>query len=284
VQTRNIIGSPAAGQNFYNRHKDQARLWDRLGTDNVLLLAPRRVGKTSLLYKLEATAEEHDFKSIYVSVASHDTEFALLQALLEVIVEHRGLARQLVTWAEQQLKNIKKLDLRNLSVELETREWQELGADLVRMLQSTEGRVLVMLDELPVFVLNLLRAHGRERTRLFLNWLREVRIDRRTRLSIRWLICGSIGLFDPWYQRLRDELGPVDEGHALALLEAAARDGDGAPHAVMQELMRSRGVDPHVARYLLGVLESDGYLIEAEQRWCFRSPLLRDYWRAHVLA
>jgi hypothetical protein len=90
--------------------------------------------------------------------------------------------------------------------------------------------------------------------------------------------------FDTWVQRLLDELGPIDEGHALALLEAAARDTNGAPKPIMRELMRSRGADEQLTRYLLGVLESDGYLVLDGERWRFRSPLLRDYWRSMVLA
>jgi uncharacterized protein len=31
-------------------------------------------------------------------------------------------------------------------------------------------------------------------------------------------------------------------------------------------------------RYLLDVLQNDGYLVEENKRWRFRSPLLREYW------
>jgi len=382
IRVRNTLGSPVEGQNFYDRRKEQARLWDRLDTDHVLLLAPRRVGKTSLLYKLEATAEDHGFKPLYASVASHSDELGFLQALLEVVAEHRGLGAKIVARARKLLDRVKTFSVDTISVELTTQQWQELGAELLRTLQAVDGRCLVMLDELPIFLLNLLRIHGHERARLFLNWFRHVRSDRRARLSVRWLLCGSIGLdtvtqrerlsdtindlaierlggfsrrdardfladlaatysielsdavtehildkldwlipyhlqllfstvrdldvstpsiesvdraydqllshthksyFDTWVQRLRDELGLVDEAHALALLEVAARDPRGAPSPVMHELMRSRGADERLARYLLGVLESDGYMIADAKRWRFRSPLLRDYWRSTVL-
>ena len=383
MNLRNTIGSPVEGQNFYDRSDVQARLWDRLETDHVLLLAPRRVGKTSLLYSLEANAEGHNFKPIYASVASHSTELALLQALLEIVAGYRGLGSNIVNRANKLLDRVTKLSVDKISVELEIQQWQDVGAEFLRTLQAVEGRCLVMLDELPIFVLNLLRIHGRERARLFLNWFRHVRSDRKARLGVRWLVCGSIGLdtvtqrerlgdtindlaimrlggfsrehardflgdlaatydidlceevndyildkvdwlipyhlqllfsmvrdlelrapdvasidraydrlltnshksyFDTWVQRLLDELGPLDEAHALALLEAAARDLGGVPKSVMRELMRSRGADEQLTRYLLGVLESDGYLVADAERWRFRSPLLRDYWRSMVLS
>jgi hypothetical protein len=383
VQIRNSIGCPVEGQNFFNRDEEQAHLWRRLDADHVLLLAPRRVGKTSLLYRLEATAERHDFKSIYVSVASHSTEVALLRALIEKVAEPGRFGRRLVSGASKLLQRIKSLSVSEVSVELEAHQWQDIGDDFLRILQGSKQRCLVMLDELPIFVLNLLQAHGRERVRLFLNWFRHVRLDRQARLAVRWLICGSIGLdtvtqrerlgdtindlaivrldafsraharallvglahnygielradvhehmldkigwlipyhlqllfsavrdlgdatpsigsvdrayagllanhhkgyFDPWYQRLRDELGPIDEGHALALLEAAANDSTGAPTGVLHGLLRKRGATHDLSRYILGVLVNDGYLVNVDDRWRFRSPLLRDYWRSMVLA
>ncbi len=42
------MGKPVKGSNFFNRKRELRRLWRCLESDNVLLLAPRRVGKTSL--------------------------------------------------------------------------------------------------------------------------------------------------------------------------------------------------------------------------------------------
>jgi hypothetical protein len=161
----------------------------------------------------------------------------------------------------------------------------EVTAEQHRLLQASNQRCLVMVDELPIFVLNLLRAHGRERVRLFLNWFRHVRIDRQARLAVRWLLAyHHEGYFDPWYQRLRDELGAADENHALAVLEAVAKDPSGVASGVLHELSSSRGASHEFTRYILAVLVNDGYLVTVDERWCFRSPLLRDYWRSMVLA
>jgi hypothetical protein len=383
VRIRNSIGPPAEGQNFFNRDEEQAHLWHRLETNHVLLLAPRRVGKTSILYRLEATAEQHGFKPIYVSVASHTTEVAFLRALIEAVAVPDRFGRRFVNRAGKLLERIKSLNLKGVSVELEAQAWQDIGDEFLGMLQASKQRYLVMVDELPIFVLNLLRGCGRERVRLFLNWFRHVRLDRQARLAVRWLICGSIGLdtvtqrerlgdtindlaisrldafsrvhasallselahnyeielrpevvehmldkvgwlipyylqllfsavrdlgvavpdvetveqayagllanhhkgyFDPWYQRLRDELGPDDEAHALALLEVAANDSDRAPTSALHERLRSRGASQELTRYLLDVLVNDGYLVVVDECWRFRSPLLRDYWRKMVLA
>jgi uncharacterized protein len=35
-------------------------------------------------------------------------------------------------------------------------------------------------------------------------------------------------------------------------------------------------------RYLLDVLQNDGYLVESRGKFCFRSPLLREFWVRRV--
>ncbi|MCA9705378.1 MAG: hypothetical protein KDK70_05995 [Myxococcales bacterium] len=80
--------------------------------------------------------------------------------------------------------------------------------------------------------------------------------------------------------------GSVDElEHGLELLGAVAKDEGGVSRSVLVELLHRRGVgDAEHHRYLLDALENDGYLVTEGGRYRFRSPLLRDYWRARVLS
>ena len=41
------IGSPVVGENFYGRKKELGQVREYLEANNILLAAPRRVGKTS---------------------------------------------------------------------------------------------------------------------------------------------------------------------------------------------------------------------------------------------
>ncbi len=82
---KKAIGRPVRGENFFNREKEIKRLWNCLDTDNLLLLAPRRVGKTSLMLHLEDTAHEHDFQAAYFSVAQDNTESEFIRRLYETV-------------------------------------------------------------------------------------------------------------------------------------------------------------------------------------------------------
>jgi len=94
------------------------------------------------------------------------------------------------------------------------------------------------------------------------------------------------GYFDYWRQRLHDELGSPEDGQAVHLLNHCARDPAGATHDTLSQAMAERIQDPEPReerlRYLLDVLESDGYLVLVGGRWRFRLELLRRYWLKRV--
>ena len=51
---RNVTGAPVVGDDLYGREAEIERLWTALDRgDSLLMLAPRRVGKTSLMRELE---------------------------------------------------------------------------------------------------------------------------------------------------------------------------------------------------------------------------------------
>jgi DNA-binding transcriptional ArsR family regulator len=94
--------------------------------------------------------------------------------------------------------------------------------------------------------------------------------------------------FDPWYQRLTEELGRPHDVWARALLTASALDPDGAARPTLQgvlgRLVQDAGEREEALSWLLAVLEGDGYLVrdEGTGRYRFRSPLLREYWVRRV--
>ena len=75
------IGNPVQGDDFFDRKKELAIIWNRLQREHILMLAPRRIGKTSILEKLVVDAKSHGFKS------SQICRFARCQTELNCIQE-----------------------------------------------------------------------------------------------------------------------------------------------------------------------------------------------------
>lgn len=390
----NRVGRPVRGDDFFGREQEQGQCWEGLDSDHLLLLAPRRVGKTSLMLRLKDDAVAQGYEAAYMSSAEATDEAAFVQRLYETVGELKawhGIWQRLSDGpAGRMLRSIQKIEAGGFSVELggaEREQWALLGEKLARAIEQQEGKCLLLIDELPVFVLSLLRQDpSGERAKRFLTWFRGLR-QRSSDDGLRWLLAGSIGLdtvaarlslgdtindlrifhlgpfsqevadallrelatthelplseevrshilhrvgwtipfylqlifselrgrcngvrpvihdvdavfddllrpakkayFDYWRQRLAEELGKPDAGYALVLLNAVAMDENGTSRSslsqVLSQHIRNSGQRKEKLRYLLDVLESDGYIVDSGERFLFRSPLLREFWVRRVL-
>lgn len=77
----NIAGSPVEGENFFGREADVARLRDILNHDDILLLGPRRIGKTSIARAVMAQVRAEGWRAIEINVASCVDERGFLDKL-----------------------------------------------------------------------------------------------------------------------------------------------------------------------------------------------------------
>ncbi len=191
-----VTGNPVKGENFFDREQEQRRIWRKLESDHILLLAPRRIGKTSLLYRLCETAGQHESEAIYCSFAPCDSELACMSELMKAVGDHQGWGKKLLAALGTRLKRIKGIKVAGSGIDLDTVEedrWQAIGESFTATLADFDGRWLITIDELPLFVLGLLgRDGGKERARVFLNWFRNQRQLHAD--NVRWILAGSIGL------------------------------------------------------------------------------------------
>ncbi|MCI5146150.1 MAG: hypothetical protein D3923_11630 [Candidatus Electrothrix sp. AR3] len=81
-------------------------------------------------------------------------------------------------------------------------------------------------------------------------------------------------------------MGNPDDGHAVRVLNAVCRNQTGASRSVLSQILQERIKEPEqreeTLRYLLDVLENDGYLICMGDRYQFRLEWLREYWLRRV--
>jgi hypothetical protein len=90
--------------------------------------------------------------------------------------------------------------------------------------------------------------------------------------------------FDHWRQRLYEQLDVREAAFAHALLDAMSADERGTTADTLRHAFAAAGgpAEDRDLRFLLGLLHTDGYAVEHEGRWMFRSPLLREYWFRHA--
>lgn len=197
----NKIGPPVQGDDFFDREDVLASLWDLLNeSQNILLLAPRRVGKTSLMLRLQEQARGLGYWPIFLSVASVPDEAAFIRRLTREVRKQLGLQP---TWGEWFAESLWDPLLRRVrkapgGVEFEAgpaADWNQQAERLLELTGRFHAPALVLIDELPVFVLKLIHADPTNaRARDFLVWLRELRVGHRANRAFRWVLAGSVGL------------------------------------------------------------------------------------------
>jgi hypothetical protein len=198
----NCVGSPVTGSDFFGREGEQGDCWEFLKSDHLLLLAPRRVGKTSLMLRLKEGAFAYEFEASYLSGADAEDEAHFVQKLFEAVAAlsvWRSVWQQIAeSPAGQIFRRIQKVEVSEVAIELqgaEREQWPFLGERLARALDQQEGHCLLLVDEVPIFVLRLLRLDpSGERARRFLTWFRGLRQRSGHSGGLRWLLAGSIGL------------------------------------------------------------------------------------------
>lgn len=181
---------------FFDREQEREDLWRLFArNNNVLMLAPRRIGKTMLLHKLAEESEGKGFRGVVVDVEGYAEEKDFFQQLCSSIQEEIGTGRSLISTFTNRLKQAIHGDdsIKDWRQLLLHTDWQRFAETLLGTLNEPgdEKPLIIMVDELPIFIMALLRQHGTDRAKSFLYWLRNMQQRYR---NVRWLYTGSIGL------------------------------------------------------------------------------------------
>jgi len=207
----NIAGPPVEGDNFFGREADINALRALLEHHDLLLLGPRRIGKTSIARALMRVMREAGWRVVEINVATCDDERAFVEKLETALrQETASLGDKL--WdsvgaslnairARIQAIRIPVPGAGSLGVELRaapTKDWTTVASELVALIAGLDQRWLIYVDELPIMLLTrIIRSDpttGVERVRRFLDWFRNDVRGLPGAGRVRWLVSGSIGL------------------------------------------------------------------------------------------
>ncbi len=137
------------------------------------MLAPRRVGKTSILYRLVEDAPGNSYSALYIDLSGTRSESEFVDALARAVQFHTTRPAT---------------DAPAL-----TGHWRADGNRLLTHLTKSPSPWLILLDELALFVQALL-DESHLRAKFFLQWWNAARVHHTRLDQLRWICCGSIGL------------------------------------------------------------------------------------------
>ena len=273
---KSSTGRWVSGDDFFDREPELQVLESRVRDRNhVLLSGQRRMGKTSILRELGRRLEGQDWVFLFADVEGATCPEDVIADIAEAAHPIRSLSSRFAATMGRLVKeNVEEVGARisaqdfrvKIRAGLNAGTWRRHGERLIRECSAHDQPVLLVIDELPIFLKRMLREDGGERrVEEFLSWLRGV-FQRLEGGSPVLIVSGSIGLtplvhrlgipdrinhldpfpLRPWsretsvecFERLTGSYGlPMDDGVANAVYEAL---GIGIPHHVQSFFARLR--------------------------------------------
>ncbi|NYZ14725.1 AAA family ATPase [Azospirillum sp. RWY-5-1] len=279
-----------------------------LGGTDILMLAPRRIGKTWLMKKVDGDLTAAGVTCVRIDVEGIDSEAAFLRTLCQEIDGKQTIVGSVTNFLTTKLKQARSGNAgSSLAEMLGTTDPRIFSDTLIAALHQQGTRTVIMIDEFSLFVWGLSRKDP-DGARTMLYHLRRLQQEHT---NVSWLLTGSIGL-DVVARRLGLEgalldfenfgLAPFDEGAARSYLSEQSNDGlldqpydltdDGFAHLTRELGWLSPYYLGHIARLVkpaaptqAGGRASAGR-VEVERAFeALLSPLHRSYfapWGEHI--
>lgn len=253
---KNLVGPPARGDDFYDREELIKLVWDYLEEgNNILLAAPRRYGKTSLMYRL-IDQPNPGWKPIHVDAESIGMPVNFIISLLDSLMADRHIRNFFIStwkdsgkWLRGLIEEFGVTGPWDVGLKIKLKEkigshWQERGESLLQLLQNyRKEKLLIIIDELPV-MLHLFRENKipAAETKTFLYWFRKLRTDPKIGLTnCRFLVGGSIGI-----ENYLSQLGAVDSFNEFQRIPLKELSPEGAVD-FLRKLLQSRKIPLSIA-------------------------------------
>ena len=203
---RSSTGRWVTGDDFFARERELEILESRVRDGNhVLLTGQRRMGKTSLAKELGRRLEEQGWVSLFADVegatCADDVIADIAEAIHPILPIASRISSAMSRWFDENVEEISASEFRLKIRAGLAGSWRRWGIELIDQCAQHDQPVLLIIDELPIFLLRLLRDEdGQEKVDEFLSWLRSVFQIQATESPVL-LVSGSIGL-GPLVQRL----------------------------------------------------------------------------------
>ena len=200
-----VAGAPVVGDDLFGREQELAHIWQMLERGaHVLMTAPRRVGKTSLMRELERDPRD-GWIVAYADVEACTEPGGVVAEILGEIAEKEEFKKR---YRDEMSDLFGKISERVSSISVATLKaeirsavksnWKrevEKFRNLLRSSTPNDRKLLIIIDELPIPINNMLKNEEQRReAEIFLSWLRKLRQDQKLRNKVHTLVGGSIGM------------------------------------------------------------------------------------------
>ena len=187
-----VTGNIVRGDDLYGRKHELKLLWRTVEKDSLLLISPRRYGKTSIVNYMKDNPQS-GWSVIYIDMEG----FADPHEFIGELLKHVNLTllqkiKNLFRSARDSTDRFQILDAIEIKLRESSEDWKKKGTEIFNELKKDNSKSVIVVDEFPIYLLKMQGKYqdGGATISTFLHWLRNIRQD----LQIKFIVCGSIGL------------------------------------------------------------------------------------------
>ncbi len=186
-------GGRLAPENIIGRDAEVGRFWEILERQSLILTGERRLGKSHVMWKMEADGHG-SFVAIYQDLEAVHSTTEFIRSIYRAISDRLTRFGKLKAFAIGAWQTLAPKRLKELELPSAAENWNVLMRGAIADIESAAGvgSVLLMWDEFPLMLDNIAKSEGPEKAIQILDTLRELRQTHRDKL--RFMFTGSIGL------------------------------------------------------------------------------------------
>lgn len=237
-----IVGGVVRDDDYFFHKAYEDEIWDLLQKNNILLLSPRRTGKTSLMYRL-IDKPQHNYEVVHLNVEAltghADFYIHLLDALYELQPKYLKTILQGWDFFKGLFCHIENVEVNSFKIALRKhvdweKDWKKVSETLMSSIAKSNKKILFIIDEFPDMLSAMLQK-DKEETTAFLHHFRAIRLNPNIN-NIRWLIGGSVhisGVLDE-----ENLINTINDFHSESLPSISKDEVD----IFIESMLSSRGV------------------------------------------
>lgn len=188
-------GGIITGNAIIDREKEISSIWRALQNQSVVLISERRVGKTSILRKMEEIPRDNWVPILcWVESKQHPVEF--VEVIYEELIKREVLKNKFHKLKKFYIKYVGGENIGSWKLPQIKANWKTLLDSMMQDIVDSGKKVLLMLDELPLMLAKFIKTDeiGPVGAMAFLDTLRELRNKYEGSKNISFIFCGSIGI------------------------------------------------------------------------------------------
>lgn len=232
MRTKTTVGQVARGDKFFKRDSEIDKIINQIEKDsNILISAPRRVGKTSLMRYIQDNSQEN-YKIIYLDTESVNNENEFFKKLLNELIREFESLKKYTLLIKSILPRISGVGKDGITLnDKELKYFSELS-NFFNNLDLGNSKLIIMIDEYAQTVQNILNDEGKDKAINFLQLNRELRQNFLGK-NVQFIYAGSIGLENvvSKIERTSDindlksiKVNPLEEKEVKKLIEQITKD------------------------------------------------------------